>query len=463
MVTDATTEFLFASPLALVAGSPHHITAGNNRGFPSQFRSYRGNQTKKARFRKRLSAQSLSSAVSYEASSVRNLNAIDTLKLNHKQKMIYNDSLRTRLPGTLLIGVAIAAAFATSTCRAAVVLHTTFGENVRNHPNGNSGFTLSSPSDSEATAILGYDEHFRFSTSENAYKAVGEITSGADACSATWIGNDANGAWLLTAAHCSHSTSNTLTFNDWEGNTTSTAGSWTRFDHPMYVADSGGEALFDIALLLMDGVNLSISDGGVFAPAAPISQPVLYGGNAEQGELVTWVGYGFRGTGLLGQQDDIRDGVPGNVPDEGDLDGDDVGNWGAGRAAAQNIIDTVRDDSDIELNFDFDHPDNTPHELEGHLSSGDSGGGAFITVGGAQVLAGVVSESGDERYVNGMGAGENALTRVSSARTFITNNFAGARFTAVPEPSSFLFIGLSGVLMGLRQYMPRRCAMVLDS
>ena len=360
----------------------------------------------------------------------------------------------------MLLAVAAAFATSTSTCRAVVVLETTFGDNVRNHIDGDPGFALSSSSDSKATAILGYTEHFNFSTSTNAYKAVGEITSGADACSATWIGNDANGAWLLTAAHCSNSTSDALTFNDWEGNTTSTTSSWARFDHPMYVADSGGEALFDIALFRMDGVNLSISDGGVFAPAAPISQPVLYGGNAEQGELVTWVGYGFRGTGRIGQQDDIRDGVPGNVPDEGDLDNDGVGNWGAGRAAAQNIIDTVRNDADIELQFDFDHPNlaPVPPRLEGHLSSGDSGGGAFITVGGAQVLAGVVSESGRELYVNDVnpGDGQNSLTRVSSARTFITNNFAGAQFTPVPEPSAFLYLGLGGVLMGLRRYLSLR-------
>ena len=285
----------------------------------------------------------------------------------------------THLPLTVLLAIAAAFATSTSTCRAAVVLESTFGDNVRNHP-GNSGYGLSSPTDSEATAILGYTEHFDFSTSTNAYKAVGEITSGADACSATWIGNDANGAWLLTAAHCSNSTSDALTFNDWEGNTTSTTGSWTRFDHPMYVADSGGEALFDIALFLMDGVILSISDGGGLGPAAPISQPVLYGGNAEQGELVTWVGYGVRGTGRIGEQD-------GRPADNSTIPPTPArGDWGAGRAAAQNIIDTVRDDSDIELNFDFDHPDDTPYRLEGHLSTGDSGGGAFITVGGALAL-----------------------------------------------------------------------------
>ncbi len=353
------------------------------------------------------------------------------------------------LPLTMVFTIAIV--FATSTCHAAVVLHTTY--DLRSDDN-----TVNTGHDDTPEEIAaGYSQHFSLSNSLSEYLTVGEISAGGG-CTATWIGNDASGAWLLTAAHCGgNPATEAQTFTAWDGTTfTAPVDGWTRENSPRYVADSGGEALFDIALMRLNGINISITA----ALGGTVSQPMLYGGTAELGEVVTWIGYGIRGTGQIGQQD----GSPGDsstIPPTPDR-----ANWGGGRAAAKNIIDSVRNDNDIELNFDFDQPNdlNTPSggfvypdaELEGHLSSGDSGGGAFITVGGAQVLAGVVSESGDEFYVDGTGAGENALTRVSSARTFITSNFAGAQFTAVPEPSSFLFLSMLGMLMGLRRYLAVR-------
>lgn len=378
-----------------------------------------------------------------------NLNAIDTLKLNHKQKMIYSNSLWTWLPRTLFIAVTLATV--SSTCQAVVILHTTY--DLRSDDN-----TVNTGHDDTPEEIAaGYSQHFSLSNSLSEYLTVGEISAGGG-CTATWIGNEGTSAWLLTAAHCGgNPATEAQTFTAWDGTAfTAPANGWTRINSPDYVADSGGEALFDIALMRLDGINISITA----ALGGTVSQPVLYGGTAELGEVVTWIGYGIRGTGQIGQQDGSPADNSTNPPTPARA------NWGGGRAAAKNIIDSVRNDDDIELNFDFDHPNDldTPSggfvypdaELEGHLSSGDSGGGAFITVGGAQVLAGVVSESGDEFYVDGTGAGENALTRVSSARTFITSNFAGAQFTAVPEPSAFLFLGLGGVLMGLRRYLSMR-------
>ena len=339
--------------------------------------------------------------------------------------------------------VAIVIAVFCSASQGAVVLHTTYGQLSGNiSPNDGTD-------DTPMQIAAGYASHLTLSNSLPVYQAVGEISAGGG-CTATWIGNDASGAWLLTAAHCGGNPANdSQSFTAWDGlqTYTSPAGSWTRFDSPDYVPDDAptnftGEAFFDIALMRLDGMAISINDSA----GNTVSQPVLYSGTAEQGELVTWVGYGVRGTGLIGQQDDVND------------DFTNVGDWGAGRAAAQNIIDTVRDDgTDTELLFDFDDPDDLPNPtvngFEGHLSSGDSGGGAFLTIGGATVLAGVVSESGAEFYVDGTGAGENALTRVSGAQSFISSNFSGAQFSAVPEPSAFLFLGLGGVLMGLRRYV----------
>ena len=318
----------------------------------------------------------------------------------------------------LAIAIAICS-IASFRCEAVVIRHDIY-DNLSSDNTPNDG-----TDDTPQQIAQGYADHLALSDSQDPYLAVGEING----CTATWIGNDSSGAWLLTAAHCGgNPATDAQTFTSWDGSQTFTRpiGGWSRFDSPNYVADMGGEAVFDIALMRLDGIAVGIDDGlgGI------IAQPTLYGGTAEQGELVTWVGYGVRGTGLIGQQE----GLAGQ------------GDWGAGRAAGQNIIDTVRNDTDIELIFDFDDPTSAVNAFEAHLSSGDSGGSAWISDNGQQVLAGIVSESGPEFYGN-----SNSLTRVSSARSFITGNFAGAQFSAVPEPSAFVLVGLVGALFGRRR------------
>lgn len=151
-----------------------------------------------------------------------------------------------------------------------------------------------------------------------------------------------------------------------------------------------------------------------------IPPATLYTGSSELGQVGTFVGFGFTGTGLTGYKT---------------LDGQE--------RAFQNMIDGDFGDPSLVLGCDFDSPhttadnvfgDTTPLTLEGCAAPGDSGGGVFITVDSQTYLAGTISfiaatnGTPNAAYGNLTGFG-----RVSAFVPWIDS-------VMIPEPSIFALL-----------------------
>jgi hypothetical protein len=163
-------------------------------------------------------------------------------------------------------------------------------------------------------------------------------------------------------------------------------------------------------------------------PVTSITPVMLYSGSAEFGQVATWVGYGFTGTGLTGYQTSL----------------------GNQKRAFQNVLDGNFNNPTQLLGSDFDSPhttadnvwgDATPLPLEGCVAPGDSGGGVFITIDSQNYLAGVISfeavqgsGTATSVYGNLSGAG-----RVSAALPWISR--------VVPEPSTRSLLAGAGLIM----------------
>jgi len=153
---------------------------------------------------------------------------------------------------------------------------------------------------------------------------------------------------------------------------------------------------------------------------------MLYTGSAEFGQVATWVGYGFTGTGLTGYQTSL----------------------GNQKRAFQNTIDRNFGNPSLLIGSSFENPLTfaNAQPLEGCVAPGDSGGGVFITMGSQDYLAGVISfvtstngTTANSGYGDLSGAG-----RVSTAIPWIDS--------VVPEPTTgSLFAGA-----GLVAYLVRR-------
>lgn len=286
--------------------------------------------------------------------------------------------------------------------QAVVILHTTYENN---------GGSIDPPN--IANAELGYSQHSAFAN-QDPFKSVVEYGT----CNATWLGTSSGSSYFLTAAHClggaaNGSTDTGFTYTDWQGNSfdlnTATVTRWT---HPDW--NSTFPYAYDIAILEVDN---AITITGA-------SLPHIYGGTDEAGKLLTWVGNGIRGIG----------GGSGTT-------GQNLALYGEGRAAGQNIIDTIYQDANQSyFEFDFDAPATAATALEGHISSGDSGASGWIQINGQWSIAGIASLSGLEVY------GENnRMTRVSSTTDWISATFTGAQIV-VPEPTSSLYLILGACL-----------------
>ncbi len=222
------------------------------------------------------------------------------------------------------------------------------------------------------------------------------------------------------------------------GNVTFTVGSQTYRarpgrDHPNYAGTPGSAN--DIAVVRLDRTVANVLP-------API-----YTGSGELGSTTTIAGFGATGTGLTGATE------PGGTKRAGrnvfDLFGIYGGNGSISTSATDGPDRTL-------LITDFDDPRLTdpgrapnfsgspiPTDLEYNLAVGDSGGGAFINVGGIDYVAGVNVAIADTFTLPGAASNDGTygdlslFTRVSRYENFIT--------TAVPEPSAAGLLGLAAL------------------
>jgi hypothetical protein len=220
--------------------------------------------------------------------------------------------------------------------------------------------------------------------------------------------------WVLTAAHVlSAASGGTFTLN---GNAYSSA---QMVVHPGW----NGNAFngYDFALVRLN------------APVMGVTPASLYTGSSEVGQVGTFVGYGFTGTGLTGWST---------------LDNQ--------KRAFQNMIDGNFGNPAVLLGADFDNPNSTadsdfgspnPLTLEGCVAPGDSGGGVFLFDGSQSYLAGVISfvaardgnANADYGDVSGFG-------RVSAFAPWIAS--------VVPEPSSAALLIVGSLALFLRRKLP---------
>ena len=166
------------------------------------------------------------------------------------------------------------------------------------------------------------------------------------------------------------------------------------------------------------------------SPVVGVTPATLYTGSSDVGQIGTYVGCGFTGTGLTGWQT---------------LDNQ--------KRAFQNVLDGDFGNPSILLASDFDSPhttaDNafgsaTPLPLEGCVAPGDSGGGVFITVDSQTYLEGVISfvasSHGNANSVYGNVSGSG---RVSAFVPWIDS------IISVPEPAVSALLAGAGLVMFL--------------
>lgn len=235
--------------------------------------------------------------------------------------------------------------------------------------------------------------------------------------SGTWLGNDAQHAYILTAGHVFDLPAGAEDYvvRGPNGEVLHADRVWT---HPRWNGDIESRSGFDLAIMRLDKPITGVGE-----------PPVLYRGDDEAGKLITFVGYGTRGIGSKGE--------------------DETFNEGEDRAAAQGIVDDwtaldrsagKRGDAGNFLGIYLPREDGrTPNPfggrtrpaspLVGLLGAGDSGGSAWMQVAGKWAIVGVNSNGdGNANYGDA-----SWFTRVSPHGAWIARIFPGARFTGEAE------------------------------
>lgn len=261
----------------------------------------------------------------------------------------------------------------------------------------------------------GFGAHLRLAA-EPQFQGVLALSSDGESwgeASATWIGNDGRYAYLLTAAHVYD-----LPAEPEDYVVRTPGGEVRRVDriwtHPKWNGDVDTRTGFDLAILRLPK---PITDAG-----AP---PTLYSGDEEAGELITFVGFGSRGRGSVGEKERYY--------------------RGSDKAAAQGIVDQwvplakkVKKSKDSgnylgiylpkedgSVPNPYDGETKPASRLVGLLGTGDSGGSAWMKADGNWVIVAVNSNGdGKARY------GDSSwFARVSPHRDWIESIFPGARFS----------------------------------
>lgn len=179
----------------------------------------------------------------------------------------------------------------------------------------------------------------------------------------------------------------------------------------------------------------NFSDLALLQLATPVSlvTPAVMLGLASSQELLgleaAWVGFGLGGNGLTGAQSPLDHRAFTNVID--------VFGPAYGLTGTAFIADFDRPDGSTNANGSSP----TATRLEGNVTSGDSGGGVFITVGGIQYLVGVTSFTGG--FSPGTNSRYGSISGANDLQQFHHWIFDQTGIAAVPEPSVVILAGIS--------------------
>ncbi|MFD2264532.1 trypsin-like serine protease [Lacibacterium aquatile] len=238
--------------------------------------------------------------------------------------------------------------------------------------------------------------------------------------SGTWIGNDDKHAYILTAGHVYElpAKADDYVVRSPSGKTLKVDKVWT---HPRWNGDLESRSGFDLAIVRLEK---PIMDAG--------QPPLLYRGEGEAGQLITFVGFGTRGIGSKGEDERYNEGTgkaaaQGIVDEWTDLDRQAGRNGDAGNFLGVYL---PREDGKVENPFGGDTRPASP--LVGLLGAGDSGGSAWLQIEGKWVIVGVNSNGdGNAQYGDA-----SWFTRVSPHGDWIARIFPGARFTEDSTPET---------------------------
>lgn len=251
---------------------------------------------------------------------------------------------------------------------------------------------------------------------EPQFRAVLALSSDGESwgeASGTWLGNKEGHAYILSAAHIFDlpATTDQYLVRTPGGETLGIDRLWVL---PEWNGDPNTRDGYDLTILRLED---EIKDAG--------PPPTLYTGANEARKLITFVGYGSRGIGSSGEQDDYYDGsdkaAAQGVVDSWDelvrppVDGEEAGN--------ELGIFLPKEDGTIENTLGGSNKPATP--LVGLLGSGDSGGSAWMKTKSGWVVVGVNSNgTGEATY------GETSwFCRVSPHRKWIASIFPDVRFS----------------------------------
>ncbi len=232
--------------------------------------------------------------------------------------------------------------------------------------------------------------------------------------SGVWIGNYEGHGYILTAGHMfppGYSATN-YTYHGRDG------GTYTGekvFLHPLWNENSQDRTGYDFAIVRL---GEEVTDAG--------SQAALYDGSAEKGQLLTFMGYGYRGTGKKGQDKEIdTEDKPAAAqaiieevvaaveptPDHGNA-GNHLGTW------------LPKEDGSVKNPYDPEGSTKPSTPLAGGIAEGDSGGPAWIMTQNGWAVAGVNSDgTGNVTYGD-----QSWFARVSHIRSWIESIVPTATF-----------------------------------